>query len=111
MTMQTLAILLVMTFVFGLLLGGIRRTCDDCADVVRAGNRRRRRYCPAVCDVLDEGPPMTVEELIEQLQHMPPEAMLVFEFDDADSYDFVSVNYSHGEVIIHVEDEPEEPND
>lgn len=46
---------------------------------------------------------MTVEELIEELEEMPPTAIVVFEFLYSDEVDFVSVNYSGGECIIHVE--------
>lgn len=48
---------------------------------------------------------MTVEELIEELKQMPPTAALVFEFDQASSYDFVSVTYVLGEVFLRVEGE------
>lgn len=48
---------------------------------------------------------MTVEELIEELKLMPPTASLVFEFDSALSYDFVSVTYVLGEVFLRVEGE------
>jgi hypothetical protein len=51
---------------------------------------------------------MTIEDLIEALSHFPKEAMIVFDFDDAISYDFVQVTYDRGEVVIHVEGEDDD---
>lgn len=58
---------------------------------------------------------MTVEELIEELKHMPSTARIVFRYycdDDFDDYEAINVNYDKGEVFINIRtDEDDEADD